>query len=234
MDKVERHFHRDLATLKEDLLRMGALAQKMVQTAIVGLENRDASRFDEVRRLEEEINRMHVELDERCFTLIALQQPAASDLRFLLAALKSITDMERVGDQSVSIAKFGQKLLTEAPLKPLLDIPRMAKLAQKMVRDGLKAFVDGDVELARSILAADDEVDALRDQVFRELLTYMMEDPGAIARGAQLILVSRSLERIADHATNIAEDVIFMAAGADVRHGAMDQLAEDARKSATS
>ena len=227
---MERHFHRDLAALKNDLLRMGALGQRMVQTAVKGLTDRDGALFAEVRRDEEQMNSLHMSLDERCFTLIALQQPAASDLRFLLAALKSISELERVGDQSINVVKSGEVLLREAPLKPLIDIPRMADLTQRMVHDSLRSFVDKDVELARSVLVTDDEVDALRDQVFRELLTYMLGDPTSITRALHFILISRSLERIADHATNIAEDVIFMAAGTDVRHRAVDQLVEAARE----
>jgi phosphate transport system protein len=221
---MERHFHKDLAALKDDLLRMGALGQRMVQTAVKGLTDRDGALFAEVRQHEAQMNSLHMSLDERCFTLIALQQPTAGDLRFLLAAMKSITDLERVGDQSINVVKSGEVLLKEAPLKPLLDLPRMADLTQRMVHDSLRAFVDSDVELARSVLVTDDEVDALRDQVFRELLTYMLGDPASITRALHLILISRSLERIADHATNIAEDVIFVARGADVRHGAVDQL----------
>jgi phosphate transport system protein len=147
-----------------------------------------------------------------------LQQPMASDLRLITAAMKINADLERIGDQAVNIAENANKLLSQPPLRPLLDLPRMADIAQQMTRDSLDAFVQRDCALARRVLERDDEVDQLKDQNFRVLLTYMMADPGTIERALGLILISRNLERIADHATNIAEDVIFLVEAKDVRH----------------
>jgi phosphate transport system protein len=223
---MNRRFHGELATLKADLLRMGDLAQSMVELAVRALVDRDTALLGQVRAAEEEMNKLHLALDERCFTLLALQQPTAGDLRFLLGAVKSVGDLERIGDQSVSIAKSAEQLIQEPPLKPLIDIPKMAELARGMVHDSLGSLVSGDYGLARTVLLADDAVDSLRDEVFRELLTHMTNDPDTVARALQLILISRSLERIADHATNIAEDVIFITTAADVRHHAMDGFAE--------
>ncbi len=170
-----------------------------------------------------------IEIDDRCFTLLALRQPMASDLRFLVAGIKINSDLERIGDQAVSIALRARALITQPQVKPLIDIPRMAPLAQEMVRKSLDAFVRRDTELARSVIEADDEVDTLRDQVFRELLTYMMGDPTTIPRALDLILVSRHLERIADHETNIAEDVIYIVRGEDVRERGDKELRKGLR-----
>jgi len=164
------------------------------------------------------VNELQIEIDDRCLKLIALQQPMASDLRLITAAMKINADLERIGDQAVNIAETALRLLPQPPLKPLIDIPRMAENAEAMTRDALDAFVRKDAALARRVLARDDEVDQLKDQVFRVLLTYMMADPGTIERALGLILISRNLERIADHATNIAEDVIFLVEAKDVRH----------------
>jgi phosphate transport system protein len=170
-----------------------------------------------------------IEIDDRCFTLLALQQPMASDLRFLVAAIKINSDLERIADQTVSIALRARSLITQPEVKPLIDIPRMAQLAQEMVRHSLDAFVRRDPDLARAVIDADDQVDSLRDQVFRELLTYMMADTATIPRALALILVSRNLERIADHATNIAEDVIYIVRGEDVRERGDKELRKGLR-----
>lgn len=220
---MERKFHEDLDTLKGDLLGMGGLAETMVDTAVRALARREPALLSEVKQQEEEINAMHLALDERCFTLMALYQPTAGDLRLLIAAVKIISDLERIGDQAINIVESSEELLKEPPVKPLIDIPRMAKLAHGMVHNSLKAFVQADIALARTVLVSDDEVDNLRDQIARELVTFMIGDPKTISGALQLILIARYLERIADHATNIAEDVIFMALGADVRHHALDQ-----------
>jgi phosphate transport system protein len=164
------------------------------------------------------VNDLQIEIDDRCLKLLALQQPMATDLRLITAAMKINSDLERIGDQAVNIAENAARVLAHPPLKPLLDLPRMAEIAERMTRDSLDAFVRRDPDLARDILARDDEVDQLKDQVFRVLLTYMMADPATIERALGLILVSRNLERIADHATNIAEDVIFLVEAKDVRH----------------
>jgi phosphate transport system protein len=197
---------------------MGALVEDRVHQAIVALMERRPDAAEKIIAGDDEVNELQIEIDDRCLKLIALQQPMASDLRLITAAMKINADLERIGDQAVNIAQNAVKILEHPPLKPLIDIPRMAEAAEKMTRDSLESFVRKDVALARSVLERDDEVDALKDNVFRVLLTYMMADPGTIERALGLILVSRHLERIADHATNIAEDVIFVVEAKDVRH----------------
>jgi phosphate transport system protein len=214
---MKRHFERELQALRERLLVMGGLAEAMIQKSLAALVNRDRNLVQAVLAQEEEMDLLCIEIDDRCFTLLALRQPMASDLRFLVAAIKINSDLERIGDQAVSMALRTESLIREPELKPLIDIPRMANLAQEMVRKSLDAFVRRDLELAHTVIDGDDAVDKLRDQVFRELLTYMMADPATIPRALNLILISRNLERIADHATNVAEDVIYIVRGEDVR-----------------
>jgi phosphate transport system protein len=188
--------------------------------AIRALVERRPEIADRVVAGDRDINTLQIEIDDRCLKLLALQNPMASDLRLITAAMKINADLERIGDQAVNVAENALVLIPLPPVKPLLDIPRMAELAEGMIRDALDAFVRRDPDLARQVLARDDDVDELKDQVFRELLTYMMADPGTIQRALSLILISRNLERIADHATNIAEDVIFITEARDVRHHA--------------
>jgi phosphate transport system protein len=213
-----KHYSEQLAGVREMVLRMGGLAEQMTRRVIRALVERDIGILPEVRAMETQVNLLHIEIDEACIQLIALRQPAAADLRFIAAAMKINTDMERIGDQAINIVERAEVLLTVPPLKPLIDIPRMADIAQEMLKASLDAFVNGDDELAYATIQRDDLVDQLKDQVFRELLTYMMADPTTIPRAMELILVSRHLERIGDHATNICEDVIFMVKGKDVRH----------------
>lgn len=215
---MERHFHEELSQLKQRLLAMGGLAEERVQVAIRGLIERDAALMARVVGGDSDLNQLHVEIDDRCFKLLALHQPVAGDLRTIVAAVKINNDLERVGDLAVNIAEAGQRYVTHPPVKPLIDIPRMADLAGAMFRDSLDAFVSLDVNAAQSVLDRDDLLDDLKDQVFRDLLTYMIGDPRTIEPGLDLVLVSRHLERVGDHATNIAEDVIFIAAARDVRH----------------
>jgi len=215
---MKKHYSKQLARLREQVLRMGGLAEQMTRRVVQALVERDAGILPEVRAMESRVNQLHIEIDEACIELIALRQPAAVDLRFIAAAMKIIVDMERIGDQAINIVERAESLLAVPPLKPLIDIPRMADIAQGMLKASLDAFVTGDDALAYATILMDDEVDQLKDQVFRELLTYMMADPTTIPRAMELILVSRHLERIADHATNICEDVIFMVKGKDVRH----------------
>lgn len=218
---MERHhFEAERQALRNQLLTMGALVEDRVHRAIQALVER---REEEARRViatDKEINDLQIDIDDRCLKLLATQTPLAVDLRLITSAMKINADLERVGDQAVNIAENVLQLLPHPPLKPLIDIPRMAGIAERMVRDSLDSFVKGDAALARDVLRRDDEVDALKDTLFRELLTYMMADPGTIPRALALILISRNLERIADHATNIAEDVIFIAEAKDVRHHA--------------
>ena len=213
-----QHFEAERQALRNQLLTMGALVEDRVHRAIQSLVERREEEAQRIIATDKEINDLQIEIDDRCLKLLALQTPLAGDLRLITSAMKINADLERVGDQAVNIAENVLQLLPQPPLKPLIDIPRMAAIAEKMVRDALDAFVKGDAELARDVLRRDDEVDGLKDQLFRELLTYMMADPGTIQRALALVLISRHLERIADHATNIAEDVIFIAEAKDVRH----------------
>jgi len=215
---ISEHYSEQLSGIRERVLRMGGLVEQMTRRVIQSLVQRNADLLPEVQAMETQVNQLHIDIDEACLELIALRQPTASDLRFIAAAMKINTDMERIGDQAINIHECAESLLPVPPLKPLIDIPRMAEIAQEMLKDALDAFVNGDDELAYRTILRDDEVDQLKDQVFRELLTYMMADPSTIPRAMDLILVSRHLERIADHATNICEDVIFMVKGKDVRH----------------
>ncbi len=222
MEKVFRHFQQDLDGLKERLLAMGGLAEEQVRESVRGLMERDHAPLDSVLSGDEPINDLHMEVDDRCFKLLALHQPMAADLRVIVAAVKINTDLERVGDLAVNIAEAGKRYLQHPPVKPLIDIPRMGELAQKMLRDSLDAFVRRDIVLAEAVLAADDTLDALKSQIFRELLTYMLQAPETIEPALDLILISRHLERIGDHATNVAEDVIFILSARDVRHHQAD------------
>jgi phosphate transport system protein len=216
---MERHhFEAELQTLKNRLLTMGALVEERAHQAVKALINRSQQQAEQIIASDKEVNDLQIDIDDRCLKLLATQTPLASDLRLITSAMKINSDLERIGDQAVNIAENVVKLLPQPPLKPLIDIPRMAEIAQQMTRDALDSFVKRDVALAREVLRRDDEVDSLKDQVFRELLTYMMADPGTIQRALALILISRNLERIADHATNIAEDVIFLVEAKDVRH----------------
>ena len=222
MERVFRHFQEDLDALKERLLAMGGLAEERVREAVHGVKDRDNAALDAVLSGDEPIDELHMEIDDRCFKLLALHQPMAADLRVIVAAVKINTDLERVGDLAVNIAEAGKRYLQHPPVKPLIDIPRMGDLAQKMLRDALDAFVRRDMPLAEKVLAEDDTLDALKTQIFRELLTYMIQTPQTIEPALDLILISRHLERIGDHATNVAEDVIFILSARDVRHHGAD------------
>jgi len=218
VDTHERHFDRELANLKKKLLSMAAIAESMIDQAISELVTRDESVAEPIAQSEQQLNRLQVEIDEDVVKLLATRQPVAVDLRFILAATRINSELERIGDLVINITENVHILAQDAPLKPLIDIPRMAETARKMVRESLDAFVNSDAALAQSVIMTDDEVDALKDQVLRELLTYMMADPRTIERALALILIARHLERIADHATNIAQDVIYLIQGRDVRH----------------
>ena len=222
MEKVVRHFQEELEQLKRRLLEMGGLAEENVRLAVKGLVDRDHALIDRVLLGDEPLNALHIEIDNRSFTLLALYQPMAADLRTIVAALKINTDLERVGDLAVNIAEAARRYASHSPVKRLIDIPRMASIAQTMLRDALDSFVRRDVDLAQQVLNEDDKLDALKTQIFRELLTYMLQDTSTIEPALDLILVSRHLERIGDHATNIAEDVIFIVSARDVRHHARE------------
>ncbi|PWT80282.1 MAG: phosphate transport system regulatory protein PhoU [Blastocatellia bacterium] len=218
--RVVRHFQEELEQLKTRLLEMGGLAEEQVRVAIKALVERDQALIDRTLGGDEPLNAMHIEIDSRCFTLLALYQPMAADLRAIVAAVKINTDLERVGDLAVNIAEAARRYCQRPPVKKLIDIPRMAGIAQGMLRDALDAFVRRDTALAQQVLNEDDKLDGLKTQIFRELLTYMLQDPSTIEPALELILISRHLERIGDHATNIAEDVIFIVSARDVRHHA--------------
>ena len=215
---MERLFDEELINLKEKLVKMASLVEESIALAIKGLKDRKEELAREVLQREDSINLLDIEIDESCMKLLALRQPMAGDLRFITSAKKIGSDLERMGDLAVNIAERALDLLKLPALKPLIDIPRMAASVQNMVRDSLNAFVNRDEKLARNVCELDDEIDHLNDQIFRELLTYMMEDPATIARAVGLILVGRNLERIADHTTNISEDVIYLVKGKTIKH----------------
>ena len=215
---MERHFDEELKSLKQTLLHMADVTQSMIGLAVRALSERKETLAQEVFRHEDEVNHLEIEIEDAVLKLLALRQPAAGDLRLLTAILKINNDLERIADQSVNISEIAVDLLKQPPLKPLIDIPHMANLAQRMIKNSLEAFVNQDPVLAQQVCVDDDAVDTLNDQVFRELLTYMMEDPKSITRAVDLILVSRNIERIADHATNISEDVIFIVQGKNIKH----------------
>jgi phosphate transport system protein len=215
---MERHFHEALNQVKQKTLRMGSLVEDMVERAVTSLVDRDSHLAEETIAFDTKVDYLEVEIDGDCLRLLALHQPAAGDLRFITTAMKIIADLERMADQAVNISQRAIELNEEPQLKPYIDIPIMSQLSQKMLRDSLDAFVRKDVGLARQVIETDDKVDALKNQVFRELLTFMMEDPRTIPRAIRLILVSRYLERIADHATNIAEMVVFLVEAKNIRH----------------
>ncbi len=230
MARVERPFDDELRSLKEKLLEMAARAEEQIGLAVRSLKDRQQAQSCEVLDKEGAINRLDIEVDEMAMRLLALRQPLAADLRFITAAMKISADLERIGDLAVNIAERTLELLTYPELKPLIDIPRMAELAQAMVRDALNAFISGDADLARDVCLRDDLVDKLNAQIFRELLTYMIEDPQTITVAVDLILVGRHLERIADHATNIGEDVIYMVRGKTIKHHIEEGRPPDLRK----
>jgi phosphate transport system protein len=197
---------------------MGGLAEERVSAAVQSLVSRDIAAIERVLYGDEPINGLHVEIDNRCFKLLALHQPMATDLRAIVAVVKINTDLERVGDLAVNIAEAAKRYATHPPVKKLIDIPQMGDIAQEMLHDALDAFVRRDTALAQQVLNEDDRLDSLKTQIFRELLDYMLRDPATVEPALDLILVSRHLERIGDHATNVAEDVIFMVSALDVRH----------------
>ncbi len=221
-ERLVPHFQEELQQLKTRLLEMGGLAEDRVRSIVQALVDRDGAIVDRVLAGDGPINQLHIEIDGRCFKLLALHQPMAVDLRAIVSAVKINTDLERVGDLAINIAEAVKRYMRHPPVKELIDIPRMADIAQRMLRDALDAYVRRDTALAHAVLNEDDALDALKTQVFRELLTYMLSDPGTIEPGLDLILISRHLERIGDHATNIAEDVIFMVSAKDVRHHVRD------------
>ncbi len=215
-----RHFRDELDELQRRLLEMAGLVESAIHSSIMSLVDRDEEQAKEVLWKEAQINQKDIEIDELATRLLALYQPMAKDMRFLTAAIKINGDLERMGDLAVNITERSMSLMREQQVKPLVDIPKMADLAETMVRNSLDALVKRDADLARTVLLADDEVDRLRDAVYQELLQFMQAESTTVPRAVDLMFIAHDLERIADHATNIAEDVLFLVKGIDVRHHA--------------
>jgi phosphate transport system protein len=219
-----RHFVEDLELLKTKLLEMGALVESAIQRSISAVTQKDRGAAEQVFMNEARINAIEIEIDDFAISLLALQQPMAADLRLIVAALKINTDLERMGDLSVNIAQRALSLMEGPVIKPMIDIPHIAGLVQSMVRKALDAFVHRDPDLARSVLSSDDAVDNMRTACYHELVSFMEQDPHHVQQALALLSITRNLERIADHSTNIAEDVLFLVKGVDVRHHAEAQL----------
>jgi len=217
---MERHFDESLQALKHQLMKMSAMTELMISDAVKAVVDRNAALLAPVWQREEQVNHMQIEIDETCLTLIALHQPAAGDLRFIMGAAKANAELERMSDEAVNIVQRADFLIKMPPLKPFVIIPEMAVIAQGMVRDSLHAFVNRNVEISREVLTRDDRLDDLKDAIALELTEFMTRDSASVARALDLLLVSRYLERIGDHATNIAEITIFVVDGRDVRHHA--------------
>ena len=215
---IQRRFDEELAGLKEKILRMGSLVEGQIRQALQALIDRDDDLATQVIENDRKVNTMDVAVDEACLELLALQQPAARDLRFITTAMKISTELERMSDLAENICERAIELHEEPQLKPYIDIPLMAEHAAKMVGEALDAFVRGDSVLARKVLDEDDYIDNLNEQIFRELLSFMMENPKAISRAIRLSFISKYIERIADHATNVAELVVYMVEGKIIRH----------------
>jgi len=219
-----RHFVEDLELLKTKLLEMGALVESAIQRSISAVTQKDRGAAEQVFMSEARINAIEIEIDDFAISLLALQQPMAADLRLIVAALKINTDLERMGDLAVNIAQRALSLMEGPVIKPMIDIPHIAGLVQSMVRKALDAFVHRDADLARSVLSSDDAVDNMRTACYHELVSFMEQDPQHIQQALALLSITRNLERVADHSTNIAEDVLFLVKGVDVRHHAEVQL----------
>jgi phosphate transport system protein len=217
-EAMERHLDQRLEQIRHDLLRMGGLVEQMIGRANRALVERDEAAIREVLDSDAEVDRLEMEIDEHCLETMVRHQPAAVDLRFLVAVMKIVNDLERMGDSAVNIVQSVEHLNREPPLKPYVELPDLSRLVGEMVRRALDSLVAKDARAAEDVCRSDDEVDARYKQLFRELLTYMIEDPKTVSRCLHLLLIARNLERIADHATNIAEDVIYYVEGKDVRH----------------
>jgi phosphate transport system protein len=215
---MERHFDQELADLKENLLRMAGFTEQSVAQALKALVQRDDALAKKVDADDATLDKLEIEIDDRCIKLLALRQPTATDLRFITMAMRLSGELERIGDQAVNIAHRAEELNREPLLKPLVDIPRMAEHAQGMIHDSLDAFVYAKPNLAREVIKRDEKVDLLNRQLHRELTSFMIEDPHTITRCLNLMSVAHNLERIADHATNIAEDIVYLYEGRDIRH----------------
>ena len=218
-EHTSKLFELQLRTLKDKLLRMGHHAEEMIDDAIRALVERRPSLAEEVIKSDDALDQLEMEIDNLCYQVLALEQPVARDLRFVATALKIVRDIERIGDIGVNIAERARELIQEPVLKRLIDFPIMADAAQRILKDSLDAFVNSDAELAERVILADRYIDDLYEQMFRELMTYMMEDTRYISRALKLIFIAKHLERVGDHSANIAEMVIFLVRGQDIRHG---------------
>ena len=217
-EHTDKKYEEDLRKLREDILYMGGLVEDQIQKAVKSLVDRDSDMANIIIERDHEVNRLDVDIDDLCIRLLALHQPAGRDLRFITTGLKITTDLERIGDMAVNICERALELNEEPQLKPYIDIPRMAQISQRMIRESLDAFVREDTDLALKVCKDDAEVDDLNAQIFRETISFMIEDPHTINRAMKIGSVSKYLERIADHATNIAEMVVFMVKGKSIRH----------------
>jgi len=217
-EHTDKRYEEELKKLREEILYMGGLVEDQIQKSVKSLVDRDSDLATVIIERDHEVNRLDVEIDELCIKLLALHQPAGRDLRFITTGLKITTDLERIGDMAVNICERALELNQEPQLKPYIDIPRMARISQRMIRESLDAFVREDTELALKVCRDDDEVDQLNAQIFRETLTFMLQNAQTISRATKISSISKYLERIADHATNIAEMVIFMVKGKSIRH----------------
>jgi phosphate transport system protein len=217
-EHTDKKYEEDLRKLREDILYMGGLVEDQIQKAVKSLVDRDSDSANIIIERDHEVNRLDVDIDDLCIRLLALHQPAGRDLRFITTGLKITTDLERIGDMAVNICERALELNQEPQLKPYIDIPRMAHIAEGMIRESLDSFVREDTDLALKVCKDDEQVDQLNSQIFREVITFMIGDPLTINRAMKISSVSKYLERIADHATNIAEMVIFMVKGKSIRH----------------
>ena len=215
---TDKKYEEDLRKLREDILYMGGLVEDQIQKSVNSLVERDSKLAEVIIDRDHEVNRLDVDIDDLCIRLLALHQPAGRDLRFITTGLKITTDLERIGDMAVNICERALELSQEPQLKPYIDIPRMAQISQKMIHESLDAFVREDTDLALKVCKDDEQVDQLNSQIFREVITFMIGDPLTINRAMKLASISKYLERIADHATNIAEMVVFMVKGKSIRH----------------
>jgi phosphate transport system protein len=218
-EHTSKHYEQQLRILKEKLLLMSHKAEQMISDSIKALVERRPTLAEEVIARDDEIDKLEIETDNLCYEILALEQPVARDLRFIATALKIVKDIERIGDIAVNIAERAQEVIHEPELKRLVDMPIMADAAQKILKESLDAFVNSDAELAEKVISTDNVVDGLYEQIFRELLTYMLEDPRSISRAIKLIFIAKHLERVGDHSANIAEMVVFLVRGQDIRHG---------------
>jgi phosphate transport system protein len=230
---MRRHFEEQIAECNARLVHMAMLAKSMIDRSIGAMLDQNLQGHDEVYKHEEEVNGLHIEIDERVISALALQHPVAADLRLLVMDSKIAGELERIADQAVNICQHTASLLEHPPLRISTSIPSMADAARDMLSESLEAFTRRDVELAQRVLDTDDNVDALKEQIFFEMLQHMMSEPNAIPRALRLVLISRSLERVADHATNIAEEVIYVAQGRDVRHHHEEKRRREDSRSST-